>query len=303
MKIYIKRPSIQGAWIWIIKGYASAWEETGFEVLYYDLIRNIPTNEEYDLMVRDWDLKDADDLKVIEAARRVYFFPQPNEFPLPWGSHPNFYSQCSDIFINKLNKLDNVYLWSYGTETKHHTKWKEINFIPLAFDSINYKPVYDKKYEFDVCFIGGWANNGFNEKRKIMLEHFGAFKNSGLKCGFFINKGLTHEQENLILCSSKIALNLHDVHQRALVGSDTNERTFKSLGLNGLLVSDNVKHIKELGLNAVLTENPKEMVDAVKEYAFGLSQEEREEIKVKNRQNTLQKHTYLNRIESMLELK
>ena len=302
MKIYIKRPSIQGAWMWITKGYVQAWESLGFEVVYYDLIEEIPTDGEYDLMARDWDLKGTKGMKAIEAARRVYFFAQPNEFPLPWGAHPNFHSQCTDTAINKINKLDNVYLWSFGNRGPYHSKWKKVNTIPLAFDSINYSSSYAQEHDFDVCFVGGWANNGFDEKRKIMLEYFGHFKGSGLKCGFFINKNITHEQENSILYSSKVAINIHDAYQR-LLGLDTNERTFKALGATGILVSDNIGQIKDLALSAILTESPKEMVEAAKRYVFDMSREEREEIKTKNRDNILQKHTYISRAKEMMELK
>jgi len=288
--------------MWITKGYARAWESLGFEVEYYDLIEDIPTDGEYDLMARDWDLKNTKALKAIEAARRAYFFAQANDFPLPWGAHPNFHSQCSDADINKINKLDNVYLWSFGQNGPYHSKWKKVNTIPLAFDSINYSSSYAQEHDFDVCFIGGWANNGFDEKRKIMLEYFGHFKDSGLKCGFFINKNITHTQENSILYSSKVAINIHDAYQR-LMGLDTNERTFKALGTTGILVSDNIEQIKDLALDAILTESPKEMVEVVKRYVFDITNEEREEIKIKNRDNILQGHTYINRAKEMMELK
>ena len=114
MKIYVKRPTIQGAWMWITKGYARAWESLGFQVAYYDLIEDIPTDGVYDIMARDWDLKGTKGMRAIESARRVYFFAQPSNFPLPWGSHPNFHSQCTDAAIDKLNELDNVHLWTYG---------------------------------------------------------------------------------------------------------------------------------------------------------------------------------------------
>ena len=302
MKIFIKRPSIQGAWMWITKGYARAWESLGFEVVYYDLIEEIPTDGEYDLMARDWDLINMKGLAPIEAARRTYFIAQPNEFPLPWGAHPNFHSHCSDEIIDRINKLDNVYLWSFGSTSPYHTKWKKVNSMPLAFDSISYNMTYAPEHDFDVCFVGGWANNGFDEKRKIMLEYFGHYKDSGMKCGFFINKNLTHEQENSILCSSKVAINIHDAYQHAL-GLDTNERTFKTLGTTGILVSDNVEQIKDLDLRAVMTESPKEMVEAVRKYVFDTSREEREEIKIKNRANILQEHTYIIRAKKMMELK
>ena len=158
----------------------------------------------------------------------------------------------------------------------------------MAYDSISYKSVENKNYEYDICYIGGWANNGFDEKRKIMIEIFREFKGSGLKCGFFINKNLTHEQENLILCNSKVSLNIHDAYQRSL-GFDTNERTFKSLGLNGILISDEVDQLKRIFPEIKISNNPTELVDLTKEY-ISLTDKKRNDIKEYNKQNILENH-------------
>jgi hypothetical protein len=88
--------------------------------------------------------------------------------------------------------------------------------VPLAFDNISYEYLEDSKFKFDVCFVGGRANNGFDEKYKIMMTHFSAFKDSGLKCGIFVGRNLTHEQENKLLYNSKVAINIHDAYQRTL---------------------------------------------------------------------------------------
>ena len=87
-----------------------------------------------------------------------------------------------------------------------------------------------------------------------MIDIFSEFMNSGLNCGFFVGKNLTHEQECKVLHNSKVTLNIHDAYQRTL-GLDTNERTFKSLGLNGCLVSDTVGQLSRLfpDLNTSLT--------------------------------------------------
>jgi len=133
--------------------------------------------------------------------------------------------------------------------------------VPLAFDNIAYQSedCEDSNYEFDVAYVGGWANNGFDTKKKIMMEHFAAFKDSGLKCGFFINKNLTHEQELKILANSKICINVHDDYQR-IMKLDTNERTWKALGLNGILISDNVGSVIPDQPNIYQVESPEEMV-------------------------------------------
>ena len=165
---------------------------------------------------------------------------------------------------------------------------------------MSYTEAEDQKYKFDVCFIGSRANNGYDEKYKIMIEHLSVFKNSGLKCGFFINKNLTHEQENKILYNSKVAINIHDAYQRSLK-LDTNERTFKSLGLTGILVSDDAGQIKSMFPHVKRTNNPQEMLKFVKHYV-NMSEDKINSIKKKNRDNILVNHTYKTRARQLLAL-
>lgn len=302
MKIYIKRPSIQGAWLWITKGYVNAWESHGFIVEYYDSFEQINSkNTPYYIMVRDWDIKEISFLKVLEKAERVFFFVQPSVFPEPWGRHPNFISNLGTNIVNKIDKMENIYLWTFANiNQKFYPRWtKKIHTVPLAFDSISYRPIPDEKYAFDICFIGGWANNGFNEKKKIMLNFFGELKKLKIKHGIFINKNLTHEQENKILYNSKIAINIHDAYQHAL-GLDINERTFKSLGLNGFLINDNVRQIKtifpEESYDIPIAKDPVTMRELVEFYL----DKNLDSIKMYNRQMILQKHTYYERVREML---
>ena len=178
--------------------------------------------------------------------------------------------------------------------------WKNITTVPLGFDNFSYENLKDEKYKFDVCFVGGRANNGFDEKYKIMINHFAAFKDSGLKCGIFVDKNLTHEQENKILYNSKVAINIHDAYQREL-GLDTNERTFKSLGLTGVLVADEEEQLHRIFPDVKRTNDPKEMVKFVKEYV-SMPEEELNSIKEKNRKMISDNHTYVHRVKQLLEL-
>jgi hypothetical protein len=321
MKAYL--PSyMNDAGHWIYKGYQNAWQQLGYDIIIPDREKSIATlgsnnstflripgredllSEEYIIMASDH-LADNMSSPFLEAAARSYktfIFAQPNSFPLPWGSHPNFHCNCSDETIQALNDMDNVYLWTFGdVNPEFHYKWKKVHTIPLAFDSISYVPLkYEEFTKYDICYIGGWANNGFDEKRKIMMENFIEFKNSGLNCAFFINKNLTHEQETALLYNSKISLNVHDVYQRVL-GYDTNERTFKSLGLNGLLISDKVNQLENIFPSIKTSNDPLELVKITKEYV-SLTEKERGDIKEENRQNILDNHCYTNRVEQLLSL-
>jgi len=295
-KVYIKSHE-ENAGKYIYRGYFKAWEALGYEVVNYKNLLDISNDEGFYLMAVDAEINSTN-IHVVKKAIKAYVYVQPNTFPMKWGTHPNFVSLCPDDTIKELNVLDNVVLWHWADSFEYHTKWKGIKKLPLAFDSISYQIEEDDKYNFDCCFIGTWAKNGFNEKRKILLDYLGEFKNSNLKCGFFINRNISHEKENLILSSSKIAINIHDAYQQML-GLDTNERTFKSLGLTGILVSDSVRQVNTIFPNVQLAKDPKEMVQIVGDLLLK-DKEQIKEMKNYNRNNVLKNHTYIKRVEEML---
>tara|TARA_R100000995_G_scaffold44652_1_gene20993 strand:+ start:1360 stop:2385 length:1026 start_codon:yes stop_codon:yes gene_type:complete len=252
-------------------------------------------------------------MEIIKKSEKCYVFVQPTKFPSPWGSHPNFicgYSP-SDFLggtglkaINYLNELDNVHLWTWVEQSPeikdlYYKEWKKINYIPLAFDSISYKKDPSDRNNHDVCYVGGWANNGFNEKAQIMRSHFKPLMKSKLDCGIFINKNLTHEQENRVLYNSNIALNIHDNYQRIL-GLDTNERTFKALGLTGILVSDMITAIKNIFPDLPMYGSEDEMMMIIDKYLSNdaLAHETKEYY----RNEVVKNHTYIHRVQKMTEL-
>ena len=306
-KIYIKRHK-HDAGKYIYKGYAAAWASKGYEVVLYDFLSEI-NDSNYYVMTGFSGGRPSDDkislqnLHVIKNSIKSFVYTQPNSFPEPWGNHPNFKCHCADNVIDSLNSIDNCKLWTFADITEFHNKWKGVNRVLLGFDSINYKNLDNKDPIYDVCFVGGWANNGFNEKRKIMLEHFAELHNSGLKCGVFINKNLTHEQENQVLSNSKVALNIHDYYQRVLGEKyrDDNERTFKSLGLTGVLVCDKVAQVENEFPDLEFYETPKQMVELIKHYVE-MPSDELEEVKKKNRELINNEHTYIKRVEQLMEL-
>jgi len=304
-KIYIQNSEAvcaYGAWIWVIKGYVSAWEAKGYEVARYDHLEEIDTSEEFDLMTYDIYIRNAACLEVVARARRSYVFVAPNHFPEPWGLHPNWTTPLKDDVIAAINQMDNVHLWcwTHSHRTPFYPKWKEITRVGMAFDSLNYSPVKNSDLEFDVCYIGSWANNGLNEKKKIMLEHFGAIKKLNIRCGFFINKGigkLSIQDEANILYNSKLSINLHDNYQRIL-GLDHNERTYKSLGVNGFLISDKVAIVEEDFPEVEIAQTAAEMAFLIEKHLNTDLSATKEE----NRNKILNNHTYLNRVDELLAL-
>ena len=307
--VFIKRHS-HTAGKWIYQGYQNAWEKLNYTVRFYDDLGEINNfNEKYYLMAVDGSVTDEARINVLRKSEKTFLFVQPNQFPSPWGQHPNFQCHCPDTIIKQLNEIENVFYWNFaGTPTVPHlnyNKWqKDIRMVSLAYDSLaydsmGYSHLKDNKYAYDICYVGGRADNGFDEKYKIMLQYFGQFRNSKRKIGIFINKNLTHEQENLILCSSKVCLNIHDNYQRQLNTCDTNERTFKSLGCNGIMVSDKEGYIPERFPDLPICESPAQMVE-LSEHYLNMDPKEIEDIKKKYQEWILKEHTYVHRVKTML---
>ena len=312
MKVYMKTEQAH-AWLWITHGYLQAWSSLGYDVepfVNISDLSNINPTEEYILSIREWDIKNEIDMQIIKNAKSVYLFAQPQKFTHPWGTHQNWLSSLSDGNIDMINNMNHVKLWTYASvNPDYYYKWKEISTLPLGFDSFSYKtdiPFDESLGSYDVCFIGSWANNGFDEKRQLIIDYLSEFKKTDLKCGFFVNKGLPHETENYILCNSKVCINIHDKHH-LVNGFDTNERTFKSLGAGGCLVSDSIGRGKEtnqltdLFPDLPLVDNPSDMVEMVTEYVKKPS-EELKMIKELNKKNILDNHTYVSRVKEMLSL-
>lgn len=290
---------------WIYNGFASAWESLEYEVERYDEFP-IVNGSGKQLMTTSGEIPINNincDFIIDNLAKydKIYIYVSPTKFPQPYGSHPNFVDPVSgnQFLVKKLRELDNVVFWSFGDTEKGKEwfqDWGAVHTVPLAYDHLNYKRILDKNYEFDVCYVGGWANNGFNTKREIMQKHFAAFKKSGLKCGFFINKGLTNEQEGKVLTNSKVCINIHDEYQRRLQ-LDTNERTWKTLGINGLLVTDRVGDCVPDIHGLIQTDSPEEMVEKVREM-MSVSPD----IAAASRDFIMTNHTYMDRCQHLESL-
>jgi len=279
---------------WIYEGFGKAWNHLGFESIYY-----IP--KEIKSLKKDSYIMSCDshfiEPKIYSKFDKVFLYVM-NQFSDIFQGHPNFTSQVSNDNIYRINNLKNVIKFSFGLpEPRYVGGWSDVEYVPLAFDSLSYKKLHTG-YLFDVCFVGGIAHNGVNTKMNIMKEYLGAFKESGLKCGFFINKDLTHEQENKILCNSRICLNIHDKNQQ-LMGLDTNERTFKSLGCGGVLVSDNIRCLSSPPLNnlrIILVDSPGEMVNKCKQ----LLVDDYLDIFRQHNFKEIKNHTYISRVKQLL---
>jgi len=299
MKIYIQfHPAHAGKWIY--NGYAHAWLYHGFEIKFIKSLNEIDENEPYHLMITDGMISE-NSIRYLQKSIKTILYVSPNSYPKPWGDHPNWKCPLNENLINKINELSNIIKWNFSDiKNEFFFIWKNVITLPLAFDNINYSSSIKDKYEYDVCYIGGLANNGFNEKIKIMQDTLTPFLDTKLKCAFFIGQNLSHEQENYILNNSKIALNIHDEYQR-VNQLDCNERTFKGLGGNGFLVSDKIKQLNRLFPNVFTSNDPQELVNFCSDF-ISKNINDINEQKFKNQKMIESNHTYIKRVEYLLKI-
>lgn len=295
--IYIKKHE-SNANKWIYNGYYNAWEKLGFKPIFFNDYREIKEKEYY-IMTTDWMIETDFELEVIERAKKSIVFVQPTKFVYPWSQHPNYMCNLKEKHKILLNSMENVHKWTFVDfeQTEFYSFWDKLYKYPLAFDNISYSNYeYKSEYCYDICYVGGRANNGFDEKYRIMLDTFKPFMKTELKCGFFLDKNLSHEQEKNILFNSKICLNIHDAYQEKL-GLDTNERTFKSLGINGAMVSRDNSQMNSMFPNLKTSKNYEGLVENTLEL---LESNNLEDIKEQNRTEIILNHTYVNRVTQML---
>ena len=113
---------------------------------------------------------------ILSRSHKTFMHVQPHEYPMPWGGHLNYISEVQHTDVEILNEIDNLKLWTFSDGLEHYKVWKNVNTIPLAFDHVSYQPIKDDRFsKLDVCFVGGWADNGFNEKKRIMIDIFSRF--------------------------------------------------------------------------------------------------------------------------------
>lgn len=282
-----------GAGKWIYLGYANAWEAAGYSVQFFSDISEIK-NADIVMIVDDDINSEMKFLKLFDNSDRILFHAKPTNFPAPYNTHPNYISQMPPSVRGLVNMSPNFIPWSFGeTGTSYMKDWAAPLYLPLAFDDVAYQQ--REGHSYDVAYIGGWANNGFNTKAARIKSFLGALRDLP-NLGFFVNKNLTHEEEEIVLSNCKVSLNVHDTYQVEL-GLDINERTFKSIGLgSGWHISDRVRAGENLNLPATKwVDNPEEMRQTVMRLL------ESGEEPPSGREAFLRDHTYKARVTRILE--
>ena len=95
-------------------------------------------------------------------------------------------------------------------------------------------------------------------------------------------------------------MNIHDAYQKNL-GLDSNERTFKSLGLTGALVCDNIAQVKNEFDSVQFYNDSSEIIGCINNF-LQMSNEDLKNIKQINKNFILKNHTYIKRVDTLRNL-
>jgi len=290
MKIAIKYFKTD-AMKWIYQGYFNAFKALGHEVSVFYTPQDIVSADIIFDFLTPGSLEHKDYEKLI-------LFVTPNRFPGRWNEHENYVSKLakSEQIVAEINNNSKILKWTFcnNKNVDFWDNWEDVKYYPLAFDHKAYTQ-HEFEPKYDVYYCGGWANNGYNTKKKRIISHLSEFKDKGLKTGFFINKGISHSNENYYLANSRVCVNIHDDYQIEL-GLDTNERTFKALGLGGVVVSDRVEEIAHLNLPVILADDPYDMyIKTLEAMNTPIS------VRKSNKELILENHCYIHRARKMLE--
>ncbi|OVE78951.1 hypothetical protein BVY00_01465 [bacterium G20] len=198
--------------------------------------------------------------------------------------------------------------------------------IPLAANPHTLKPVFTKKFEADISFIG----TNLPQKRqyfkqwlfplgdKYDLKLYGQDWTLPSRLLGLVTKGgqyfnlpvikslqkppLKLGEEANIYASSKILVNIHEDYQRRF-GGDCNERTFKIPYCGGFEICDDVAVVRDYfkeGEEIVIATSKDDWFDKI-DYYFNHPLEAKK-IAEAGRQKVLDKHLYKHRAQQMLDL-
>jgi hypothetical protein len=277
---------------WIYQGFYNGWRILQYDVQYYKPqdISELPKNS-YIMAV---DSKEYD-FNILSKFDKVFLYCRNNFLPGIYSTHPNFVCDLPAETIQFINDRKNFIKFNFGRILPQYMNiWQNVHYLPLAFDHLSYNHI---KGDFicDVGFVGGFADNGFNTKIQIMKQKLAPFQGSKLKCKFYIGKNISHEDENKLLCGSRICLNIHDQYQTEL-GLDTNERTFKALGLSGVVISDHVECLKMTPFEdlKIIYRILPEVCEEI------LKKKNLQQLREHNKNEIRKKHLYVHRAEELL---
>ncbi|MBA9078832.1 CgeB family protein [Rufibacter quisquiliarum] len=206
---------------------------------------------------------------------------------------------------------DHFFSNSKGTQgVYHHYQVKNCHYLPVGIDPEVHKPGASGEKKYDIVFAGDW--HPIREKALTQLVTQFQFalagpwkrkidKDSPLR-PYFVNMGyFTPTEMAAFFSQAHIVFNLHTWFGRWSYG--VNPRLFEASGCRAFQISDRKEEIQDLyepGKEIVLYDRLEEIPELLTHYLA--RPEECDAIAANAYTRTLQQHTYMHRMQELLEV-
>ena len=244
-----------------------------------------------------------------EFGTRVAYHVNPygKERLKPVAGGPNINEPMQSLAWVTQQRPSFVFGYCYGGEiNRYWDGWiSELGIpvygVPTAGDHLNfYKVDPDPKFKCDLAFVGGYWKYKAKNLDQYILPLFKKFNIKVYGSDWKLGGGLISDDDiRKLFSSSKIGPCVHEPHS-AVYGIDIPERVFK-VPLCGLLaISDPSPSLRDMFPGNILpmASTPAEYMDLIKHYLH--NEEERIKMAEAQRRHILKRHTYLNRIQTIL---
>jgi spore maturation protein CgeB len=207
---------------------------------------------------------------------------------------------------------DNLLTNSRGTHAVyHHYNAKNVAYLPVGVDPEVHRPMPEVEKKYDIVFAGDWHPI----REKVLTQLVQAGHNISIigpwkrKLGkesplwpYFIRQGyFTPNEMAELFNQARIVYNLHTWYGRWSYG--VNPRLFEASGCGAFQIADNKEEIKELyekDKEIILYEDVSEVSALLKHYLA--DERRRKEIGEQAYQRTLRSHTYVHRMQELIDI-
>lgn len=189
----------------------------------------------------------------------------------------------SHLMICKKNKID-IVLNAIESDMAAFKKNHKVIYFPNAYpsDLIYHKPDVEKKY--DIGFCGGDGN------RASWFD--------------FLSKNVNFKRDDFVIGNSMVnAINSYRIHFNRNIANDINYRTFETLGVKTLLLTnytENLENLFKIGEHLVIYDSQQDLLDKIKYYINNES--EKNKIQEFGYKHVIENHTYDVRAKQIIDI-
>jgi len=259
---------------------------------YYCLLQVLP----------EWDNEEGNACDIVLVLRGLSRYKTKNhQLNLMWNiSHPD------KVSIDEYNAYNQVFVasevWANILKKSLITK---VEVLQQCTDPEIFKAFEDKDgiYVNELLFVGN-SRNIFRKSLKYLLPTsytlavFGTLWKQFIDVHYIKGEYVPNDEVYKYYANAKIVLNDHwdSMRENGFISN----RVFDVLACNGFILTDNVKGLDTMFNDIIITyESKTELQDKIKYYLN--NEEERQRLSEKGRELVLSKHTYVNRVETILE--